>query len=68
MIADKTKQPADRSTVLRDAVTLGGFSLLTAGVAAFDWRLGCVVAGVVMLTAGIVGMFFASRRHAPRKK
>lgn len=43
-----------RQLVLADAVErLVGFVLLSSGVAAFDWRLGLIVAGILLWASNV---------------
>ena len=38
-----------------DVLTILGLALLCGGLAAFDWRLGLVACGLVLLILGLMG-------------
>lgn len=46
----------ERITRRREAVVLLGNVLVVVGLAAWDWRVACVVYGVVLTAAGLVAL------------
>jgi len=51
-----------KERVYRNAVALAGLVAVLIGVSAFDWRLGCVVGGLLLLSGAITGMAIAARK------
>lgn len=39
--------------IVRMAMVLVGFAAFTVGVVAFDWRVGAIVSGALLLLAGL---------------
>lgn len=40
---------------LSDVMVIVGLALLAGGLGAYDWRLACVVCGLVLLALGLMG-------------
>ena len=45
-----------KAITLSDILLIVGLLLLVGGVSAFDWRLGLMVCGALLLAGGAVGM------------
>lgn len=49
----------------RNIVALTGLAVLLIGLAAYDWRVACVVGGGTLFGAGVLGMYVAARAALP---
>ncbi len=45
---------ARRVALLRLAASVGGFGLVAAGLAGYDWRVAAIAAGVILLAGAIL--------------
>ena len=45
----------------RDALVFAGLALTTAGLFGYDWRIGVIWLGLLLLVAGLVGTFTDGR-------
>lgn len=52
----KSSEPLDRAQLARELVLLGGLLSLVVGIAAYDWRLAAIVAGVLASVGSLAGM------------
>ena len=59
-MSDRKRKP-NYPRIVRNALALAGIVLLIGGAAGYGWRPGCIVAGLLMFSVGVVGMWNAAR-------
>ena len=56
MPGDKTQPNTKRLQRVRELTLLAGCAAAIAGIAAFDWRVALIIAGVALAAASLYGM------------
>jgi len=68
-MTDAARKPQPESRLnLRDVVAFAGLVLIAVGVCAFDWRIGCIALGVLLLATGIVCELRATPPRRPPER